>query len=128
MTRNRIKLLRKWIVNNCCHWCGIETIFNFNRTNLITLSTATIDHVKSRLYFMGKSRDLPESNLVLACSRCNELRNMEEMVIKRNIPGLIKQYDTERRKFRKMRAKRQRKRERTKALRSMRSNYERSIG
>jgi hypothetical protein len=66
-----------------CHWCGRELILpeecKQDKQNWQPDNMATIDHLRSRFSINRQEPNhTKETRLVLACYRCNEVRNDQE--------------------------------------------------
>lgn len=79
--RKKERLLRLWLKDPKCHWCGRTTLYCLPLKGFGSLpEQATTEHLNSRL--SGKrscNNDNREKRIVLACYECNHKRGMEEV-------------------------------------------------
>ena len=73
------RLRRLWEDNPRCFWCDTITVWYANGKGRSPKDSATIDHLRSRY---NESRQEPNplahARTVLACWKCNNVRNKEE--------------------------------------------------
>lgn len=80
LTKQRRNL---WLRDPHCYYCGVETIFDFDRKGPVPPNFATIDHLRPRHHPLRREpAKNGEVRHVLACFKCNNERDTRELAVK----------------------------------------------